>query len=133
MLQLEKRIAQGLIPPSRIEIERANCPMFQEPSEEQTKSFQNNSSEINIESYSWIKIIPNPASQQFTLCVNSESENPCEVEITNILGKHVETISVAKGYSERVVSLDKYSKGIYIASLVKNGKKVAIQRFSVVK
>ncbi len=133
MLQLEKRVAQGLIPTDRIEKERANCPMFQEPSEEQTKSSQNNSPEMNIESSSWIKIVPNPASEQVTLCVNSESENPCEVEITNVLGKHIETISIDEGYSETVVPLDKYSKGIYIASLIKNGKKVVIQRFSVVK
>jgi hypothetical protein len=133
MLQLEKRIAQGLIPPDRIEKERVNCPMFQEPVDEQIKSFQNNSSEINSESSSWIKIVPNPASEQVTLCVNSESENPCEIEITNVLGEHVETISIAEGYSETVVSLDKYSKGIYIASLIKNGRKVIIERFSVVK
>ena len=133
MLQLEKRIAQGLIPPDRIEKERVNCPMFQEPVDEQIKSFQNNSSEINSESSSWIKIVPNPASEQVTLCVNSESENPCEIEITNVLGEHVETISIAEGYSETVVSLDKYSKGIYIASLIKNGRKVIIERFTVVK
>jgi hypothetical protein len=133
MLQLEKRIAQGLIPPDRVEKERVNCPMFQEPVDEQIKSFQNNSSEINSESSSWIKIVPNPASEQVTLCVNSESENPCEIEITNVLGEHVETISIAEGYSETVVSLDKYSKGIYIASLIKNGRKVIIERFSVVK
>jgi hypothetical protein len=133
ILQLEKRIAQGLIPPSRIEIERANCPMFQEPTEEQTKSFQNNSSEINIENSSWIKIVPNPAAEQVTLCVNTESEYPCEVEITDILGKPIKSIIVPEGYSETTLSLDKFSKGSYFVALIKDRRKTVIEHFSVIK
>jgi hypothetical protein len=134
ILNIEKRISDGSLPPNQVAQARAECSVLNEP--EENKSLLNMPDTTTItfpNNASWLKVIPNPAKDNAVICVNAVSNEPYEVEITTILGNPIETISVQGGYSETPVSFSKYSQGVYIVSLKKNGQVIAVSRLTVNK
>jgi rhamnogalacturonyl hydrolase YesR len=73
-----------------------------------------------------VEAFPNPASQYFTLKVQSGSNTPVQVHVVDAVGRVVE---VRKGLASNITFLvgARFRPGIYYVEAVQNGKKVTIK------
>jgi len=74
-----------------------------------------------------LSVIPNPASTYIEVAYRSTSESRAEVRISNILGQtlYQQIVNPEKGLNNYMIDLRKLAKGVYILSVIQNGKQEA--------
>jgi hypothetical protein len=81
----------------------------------------NTSSEIEN-----LSIYPNPASQGY-IHITSKNNAPKKVEILNVLGKHILTVTM----SQKALNISKLKAGVYIIKITENN--ITVTRKLIVK
>jgi subtilisin-like proprotein convertase family protein len=74
-----------------------------------------------------INLLPNPASTYVEVQFNSTSDARAELRINNILGQIVlkQFISTENGFNNYMIDLRKMTKGVYVISILQDGKSYA--------
>jgi len=86
---------------------------------------------------SYLKIFPNPAKQYLIAEFNLEDKksyaSPITIQITSIQGYNIETINLAKKQDQVLIITNNYKPGLYICSLIVNGKIIDSIRFAIIQ
>jgi subtilisin-like proprotein convertase family protein len=74
-----------------------------------------------------LSVMPNPASTYIEVAYRSTSESRAEVRISNILGQtlYQQIVNPEKGLNNYMIDLRKLAKGVYILSVIQDGKQEA--------
>lgn len=74
-----------------------------------------------------LSAVPNPASTYIEVAYRSTSESRAEVRINNILGQTIykQVVNPDKGLNNFMIDLRKLAKGVYILSVIQDGKQQA--------
>lgn len=75
-----------------------------------------------------IAIYPNPASNTFTITLNSGSS--VKIDIINIIGQVIKSLDATAGYVTRVVDVNDLTKGIYVIRFT-NGNDISAQKLVI--
>lgn len=84
-------------------------------------------SDFTTSSLTGLSLLPNPASTYVEIQFNSNSDQPSELRLTNVLGQavYVQSIHPSNGINNYMVDVRKLTPGVYIVSILQDGKSFA--------
>ncbi len=80
-----------------------------------------------------LEVYPNPSSGYVIIGYNLESETELSIEIKDITGKAIQTLSANGKQDQLTVATEKWTPGVYVATLFIDGKSKESVKFTLVK
>ena len=80
-----------------------------------------------------LEVYPNPSSGYVIIGYNLETEADCSIEIRDVTGKTVKTLTTTGKQDQITVVTENWLPGVYIATLFIDGKSKESVKFTLVK
>lgn len=88
---------------------------------------------INTKPPQMLEVFPNPSSGYVIIGYNLETEVDCSIEIKDVTGKTVQTLTSTGKQDQITVVTVNWTPGVYIATLFIDGKSIESCKFTLVK
>jgi hypothetical protein len=92
-----------------------------------------NSTQQHVQEFVLGNIYPNPASEYVVIPYTTPEEGVFLMSITDITGKHIETIELLGGKHEYKLSVTHYAQGMYFCTLWANGTQIARTKMNIIR
>ena len=88
----------------------------------------------NLEDFHYINIAPNPtADYTIVQYVLEESMKNAQLQITDLSGKIISTQTLKQKQDQQLIDIRNYKSGIYLLSIITNGKVLETVQLNVTK
>jgi len=89
---------------------------------------------VSTESISYLKVYPNPANDYFALDYKvQENYNELRIDVMDAIGKLIFSKRLIKLKNQELINLQGYKPGLYIISLIGDGRKIESKKLSITK
>jgi hypothetical protein len=106
-----------------------HCPGSQPTWFKQSKPFSKTFADRGIK----VTVQPNPTNDYIIVSYIIEKGNTACLSITDMTGKHLQTIGIKPEVNQKVLSLSRYSGGNYFVTLIVDGHSVETIMFTLLK
>ncbi|MFA8301082.1 MAG: T9SS type A sorting domain-containing protein [Hyphomicrobiales bacterium] len=93
-------------------------------------SYKSETSVSNVETYS-MDIYPNPATDKLYIDFKGNSSEDMNINLYNTVGQLVRSYEYANGTQVNTISLSGIDQGVYLVSVVKDGKKLTTKKIII--